>query len=232
MEPNFIANINILNFPSLEKIINLIDDFFKNKHIEKKYTYKLKSQNNLIIILQDSDIGFLLIKKLKLEQLINPIFEKMISNLSLGVINQNNDNSIIQNKKSFYKSKQYLKLKKNTSMPLIITKINLNNNNSNSERIINKKLLFKKKNNNNNSIFLPKGPYIDEYKMRINDEKKNKLLWLNQNGFNQFAAKATGIKIRNYISNYVSKSPSEFPLQHKFREENKEKWIIKKNFFL
>ena len=232
MEPNFIANINILNFPSLEKIINLIDDFFKNKHIEKKYTYKLKSQNNLIIILQDSDIGFLLIKKLKLEQLTNPIFEKMISNLSLGVINQNNDNSIIQNKKSFDKSKQYLKLKKNTSMPLIITKINLNNNNSNSERIINKKLLFKKK-NNYNSIFLPKGPYIDEYKMRINDEKKNKsLLWLNHNGFNQFAAKATGIKIRNYISNYVSKSPSEFPLQHKFREENKEKWIIKKNFFL
>ena len=227
MEPNFIANINILNFPSLEKIINLIDDFFKNKHIEKKYTYKLKSQNNLIIILQDSDIGFLLIKKLKLEQLTNPIFEKMISNLSLGVINQNNDNSIIQNKKSFYKSKQYLKLKKNTSMPLIITKINLNKKNLNSDR----KILYKK--NNNNSIFLPKGPYIDEYKMRINDEKKNKsLLWLNHNGFNQFAAKATGIKIRNYISNYVSKSPSEFPLQYKFREENKEKWIIKKNFFL
>ena len=153
MEPNFIANINILNFPSLEKIINLIDDFFKNKHIEKKYTYKLKSQNNLIIILQDSDIGFLLIKKLKLEQLTNPIFEKMISNLSLGVINQNNDNSIIQNKKSFYKSKQYLKLKKNTSMPLIITKLHIKKN-ANSERNINKKLLYKNYNNNFQFFYL------------------------------------------------------------------------------
>ena len=225
MEPNFVANINILNFPSLEKIINLIDDFFKNKHIEKKYTYKLKSQNNLIIILQDSDIGFLLIKKLKLEQLTNPIFEKMISNLSLGVINPYK-NKFIQNKKSFNKSQKYSKIKKNTSMPLIITKINLNKKNLNSDR----KILYK--NNNNNSIFLPKGPYIDEYQMRINDEKKNKSLWLNKNGFNQFAAKATGIKIRNYISNYVTKSPSEYPLNHKFREENKEKWIIKKNFLL
>ena len=225
MEPNFVANINILNFPSLEKIINLIDDFFKNKFLEKEYTYQLKSQNNLIIILQNSDFAFSLIKKLKLEQLTNPIFEKMISNLSLGVINPYKNKSI-QNKKSFNNSKKFSKLKKNTSMPLIITKINLNKKNLNSDR----KILYKK--NNNNSIFLPKGPYIDEYQMRINDEKKNKSLWLNKNGFNQFAAKATGIKIRNYINNYVSKSPSEFPLQYKFREENKEKWIIKKNFLL
>ncbi len=225
MEPNFVANINILNFPSLEKIINLIDDFFKNKFLEKEYTYQLKSQNNLIIILQNSDFAFSLIKKLKLEQLTNPIFEKMISNLSLGVINPYK-NKYIQNKKSFNNSKKFSKLKKNTSMPLIITKINLNKKNLNSDR----KILYK--NNNNNSIFLPKGPYIDEYQMRINDEKKNKSLWLNKNGFNQFAAKATGIKIRNYISNYVTKSPSEYPLNHKFREENKEKWIIKKNFLL
>ena len=225
MEPNFVANINILNFPSLEKIINLIDDFFKNKFLEKEYTYQLKSQNNLIIILQNSDFAFSLIKKLKLEQLTNPIFEKMILNLSLGVINPYKNKSI-QNKKSFNNSKKFSKLKKNTSMPLIITKINLNKKNLNSDR----KILYKK--NNNNSIFLPKGPYIDEYQMRINDEKKNKSLWLNKNGFNQFAAKATGIKIRNYISNYVTKSPSEYPLNHKFREENKEKWIIKKNFLL
>ena len=229
MEPNFIANINIINFPSLEKIINLIDDFFKNKFLEKEYTYQLKSQNNLIIILQNSDIGFSLIKKLKLEQLTNPIFEKMISNLSLGVINPYKNKSI-QNKKSFNNSKKFSKLKKNTSMPLIITKLHIKKN-ANSERNINKKLLYKNY-NNNYSIFLPKGPYIDEYQMRINDERKNKSLWLNKKGFNQFAAKATGIKIRNYISNYVTKTPSEYPLNHKFRDENKEKWIIKKNFFL
>jgi hypothetical protein len=229
MEPNFIANINIINFPSLENIINLIDDFFKKNKLEKQYTYQLKNQNNLIIILQNSDIGFSLIKKLKLEQLTNPIFEKMISNLSLGVINPYKNKSI-QNKKSFNNSKKFSKLKKNTSMPLIITKLHIKKN-ANSERNINKKLLYKNY-NNNYSIFLPKGPYIDEYQMRINDERKNKSLWLNKKGFNQFAAKATGIKIRNYISNYVTKTPSEYPLNHKFRDENKEKWIIKKNFFL
>ena len=230
MEPNFIANINIINFPSLKKIINLIDDFFKKNKLEKQYTYQLKNQNDLIIILQNSDIGFSLIKKLKLEQLTNPIFEKMISTLSLGVINQNNNNINIQNKKSFNSNQNYLKIKKNTSMPLIITKLHIKKN-ANSERNINKKLLYKNY-NNNYSIFLPKGPYIDEYQMRINDERKNKSLWLNKKGFNQFAAKATGIKIRNYISNYVTKTPSEYPLNHKFRDENKEKWIIKKNFFL
>ena len=172
MEPNFIANINIINFPSLENIINLIDDFFKKNKLEKQYTYQLKNQNNLIIILQNSDIGFSLIKKLKLEQLTNPIFEKMISTLSLGVINQNNNNINIQNKKSFNSNQNYLKIKKNTSMPLIITKLHIKKN-ANSERNINKKLLYKNY-NNNYSIFLPKGPYIDEYQMRINDERKNK----------------------------------------------------------
>jgi hypothetical protein len=34
----------------------------------------------------------------------------------------------------------------------------------------------------------------------------------------------------HYIENYVQQTPSEFPLNHKFREEDKEKWMTPKGF--
>jgi len=36
----------------------------------------------------------------------------------------------------------------------------------------------------------------------------------------------------NYIKNYVNLTLSEPPLNHKFREESKEKWVSKRNFRL
>ena len=84
MEPKFIANINIKNFPSKEKLFKVIDNYLQKNKLDKNYTYELKKESSIKITFQDTDIGYKIIKKLKLEQLTNSSFEKMKSNLSLG----------------------------------------------------------------------------------------------------------------------------------------------------
>ena len=88
MEPKFIANINIKNFPSKEKLFKVIDNYLQKNKLDKNYTYELKNESSIKITFQDTDIGYKIIKKLKLEQLTNSSFEKMKSNLSLGVIDE------------------------------------------------------------------------------------------------------------------------------------------------
>ena len=71
-------------------------------------------------------------------------------------------------------------------------------------------------------------PYISEEEQRILNEKENKKHFLNQKDF-ILSVGHYSIK-PNYIENYVQMTPSENPLNHKFREEKKEKWITKKGF--
>ena len=158
MEPKFIANINIKNFPSKEKLFKVIDNYLQKNKLDKNYTYELKKESSIKITFQDTDIGYKIIKKLKLEQLTNSSFEKMKSNLSLGVIDEK---SALKKLKS--KNKK-IKLEKSSSLPLIL------NNRYKDESITS----LNKYNYNQNSMFLPQGPYIDEFQMRNLDEKKIK----------------------------------------------------------
>ena len=38
MEPKFIANINIKNFPSKEKLFKVIDNYLQKNKLDKNYT--------------------------------------------------------------------------------------------------------------------------------------------------------------------------------------------------
>lgn len=60
-------------------------------------------------------------------------------------------------------------------------------------------------------------------------DKKN---WINKKGFYVSVGNYKMGGGRNFISNYVSATPSESPLNHNFREVNKTKWVDKKGFVL
>ena len=47
---------------------------------------------------------------------------------------------------------------------------------------------------------------------------------INSQKFINYFGKATTGKV-NYIQNYVTQDPSEPPILHKFRDEDKEKWL-------
>ena len=59
-------------------------------------------------------------------------------------------------------------------------------------------------------------------------DKKN---WLNKDGFIVSVGKYK-MKENNFIPNYVSATPSESPLNHKYRDINKNKWINKSGFII
>ncbi len=71
-------------------------------------------------------------------------------------------------------------------------------------------------------------PYISEDEQRKFEEKENKKKFINKKGF--FVSVGKYSMKPNYIQNYVQMTPSESPLNFKFRIENKNKWLTKKGF--
>ena len=69
-------------------------------------------------------------------------------------------------------------------------------------------------------------PYMNEEEKYYRDKYLDKKNWINKNGF------LPSIKKRNnnFISNYVTATPSESPLLFHFRDVRKDKWINPKGF--
>lgn len=77
---------------------------------------------------------------------------------------------------------------------------------------------------------LIQNPYMDDYERIRIENIKNKDKYLFEKGFNV----ATGVKYMEknlpIVKNYVNISPSEPPLNHKFRDINKPQWLDKEGF--
>ena len=71
-------------------------------------------------------------------------------------------------------------------------------------------------------------PYVADYELRVKKEKEDKKNWYDQKGFilsvGRYSMKPT------YIANYVTLTKSESPLNHKFRNVEKKKWMTEKGF--
>lgn len=52
-----------------------------------------------------------------------------------------------------------------------------------------------------------------------------KVNWVDQKGFKATFGIATTNNKDNFIPNYVQRDPSEPPMLHKFREEDKKSWV-------
>lgn len=69
-------------------------------------------------------------------------------------------------------------------------------------------------------------------KINNNDKTKKRNIkkdWLAKQDFKRYVGKAS-LNKRFYVPNYVNLTPSESPLEYKFRMENKKNWIAKTNF--
>ena len=71
-------------------------------------------------------------------------------------------------------------------------------------------------------------PYISEHEQRKIEEKENKKKFIDKKGF--FVSVGKYSMKPNFIQNYVQMTPSESPLNFKFRIDNKNKWMTKKGF--
>ena len=85
-----------------------------------------------------------------------------------------------------------------------------------------------------NKTYLPKinrsvsSRYMCPEEKRIHEAFLDKKNWINKSGFIVSAGKYSFHD--RYISNYVNMTPSEPPVNHKYRDVNKKKWITEKGF--
>lgn len=68
-------------------------------------------------------------------------------------------------------------------------------------------------------------PYISEEQLYRHEYLKSKQNWTSSKTFKGYFGKASSASSANFIPNYVTITPSEPPLLHKFRNLDKGKWI-------
>ena len=220
-------NVTIFSNLNQEKFLKIIIEFFK----EKNMNFNAKIENN-----------FKGIYDIKFESIILANEFEKYYNKKMHKIKKIYSNLNIKNEKKY-------EIKNNRSLSFLtsIKKINNNNNNNkkkreiksfSTENIINRKIILpkitKKINNKNKKIEPYLGMYLfpfmnpdEKYYKDLFNDKKN---WISKKNFILSVGK---YKMKeNFIPNYVQKTPSEFPLNHKFRETNKKKWLIKNGFYL
>ena len=82
----------------------------------------------------------------------------------------------------------------------------------------------------NNAQFIRLGsPYISEEEKLRNEFKKNKEKWLIKEDFKKCFGPTARIKP---LDNYVQKTPSNPPVNYKFRDIRKSKWIAGHDFYI
>ena len=74
-------------------------------------------------------------------------------------------------------------------------------------------------------------PFMSEEEKYYRDKFLDKKNWLDKDGFIVSVGKYK-MKNNNFIPNYVSATPSEPPVNHKYRDVDKTKWINKNGFIL
>lgn len=78
-------------------------------------------------------------------------------------------------------------------------------------------------------MLLQSEPYLSANDIQNINNRKNKLKWINHQGFNSYIGLSTSNK--NYVyPNYVMKTPSQPPVNYAFKEVNKKKWITDSTF--
>ena len=100
-----------------------------------------------------------------------------------------------------------------------------------SQKNKNKKYRIKLIKNNYKGEF--KLPFLNPDERYYREQYLDKKNWISKSGFHPCIGNyKMGGSGCNYISNYVSATPSESPLNHNFREVNKTKWLNKKGFYM
>lgn len=74
-------------------------------------------------------------------------------------------------------------------------------------------------------------PYISEEELIRKEYLASKQKWIDSKQFKNYFGKASSLGDKErYIPNYVTITPSEPPILHKFRDIDRDKWVDENNF--
>ena len=215
--------------------------------IDKKTIFPFKKPSTKITIFSNLKEEKILKQLIQFFQLKNIPFNAKVDNSINGIYNIHFKNKRIAEDFKFFfeqKKKSYSNLTTSRKKNYVKKSLSTDNINRNYEiRKINKIKLPKIKNNPKDKTdysFIKKTkdnyqgmylfPYMSAEEKYLKEAYEDKVNWICKQNF---IVSVVHYKMKdNFIKNYVSATPSEPPLCHKFREVNKNKWINKKGFFL
>ena len=238
----FEAKMKITNFPSKEEILDKINSYCssnRKEEEEEKLSYEIEKETSNMILLnfgKNTELAYYINRKLKLLQIEKSNFSNINCNLKINVKNPNKEKENNEKKETNEDQKKKIK---NKNIKNEIYSIDAKNNQK-LNQFLNKSLHFNKRNINKytnpdsnkmkiyESIFLG-GPYINQYELAYEENRKNKELWLNKKGFVPYIGHQTILKNAHMIDNILYKEPLR---EHRvnFRSVEKTKWVGKHDF--
>ena len=209
-----VTKVKIMNFPSKDMIIHLLNNFLSENKLQKDYVI-LERSLFLLIKFKDSDTAFSFVKRLNYEKLINHYYSSIEVTMNIDI----------------YKKKEK-NIGKSVSLPRLFNK-NSKTENTNHTIEISKyyKPSIKKKTNLNFAFtsILASTPYLDPYEEQKKKNKENKFRWISKKNFNGYFSRATSNK-NIFYHDYISEGMPALPIS--FRPVEKNKWMSKKNFLV
>ena len=214
--------ITVENFPSRSELYELVDEHLRNSGLSDNYKSK-NSDNILKFIFTEEDSALSILKRINLQKVENPLYKNTQAKFT------------IERTKPFHicaKSSSQLKVKlspfNSLSSSQLTKKKNIMTTYGNVDKSYNHVHLLDI--TSKAGIITTASPYLTEDEKYIKKMKELKKKNISKKQFRLYFGKATSNRER-MIKNYVVLTPSpETALTHKFREENKAKWVGKKNF--
>ena len=205
-----ITSVKIINYPSKDLVITLLDDFLNEKGLPKDYVI-LERSIYLLIKFRNSDSAYEFVKRLNYEKLVNEYYSSIEITMNIDI------------------DKRMNKFNKSSSAPRL-SKINKTERNQNNSKHYEKPILKKLKFSDfAYTSILASTPYRDPYEEQKKINKENKYKWISNRDFNGYFGKATSN--RNYFyHDYISNGIPSRPIL--YRPVEKEKWMSKQNFLV
>ena len=214
--------ITVENFPSRSELYEIVDEHLRSSGLSDNYRSK-NSDNLLKFIFTEEDSALSVLKRINLQKVENPLYKNTLAKFT------------IEQRKPFHvpaKSSSQLNVKlhpfKTLSTSLSTKKKNIMTTYGNVDRSYNHVHLLDI--TSKAGIITTASPYMTEDEKYIKKQQESKKNNISKKQFRLYFGKATSNRER-MIKNYVVLTPTtETALTHKFREENKAKWVGKKNF--
>lgn len=225
--------VSITNIVSVDDIKNNISSFFAN--IKAKNNSKIISQNPKAVKISfpNAQIANDFISYMNYIKTMNPLYKKIQIEIAQNANNgYTNKINLTKQKVNYHANTSTIPVKtykSSNNLTRSYDSIHSQNNALLLNPIVQKQNKKMIKNFYSNQEYIRNSsPYISEEEKRLQEYIQDKKNWIDKKGFVSSVGHYSFHP--NYIKNYVQLTPSESPLNHKFREVQKSKWMTEKGF--
>jgi len=217
----------IENIPSRTELYTMIDDFIDMYSILKS-DYGVDNKSSVMeISFKQSDYMFKLLKFLKKVKSNNPVYSKLNTNFHIeGGDHENNNPSHSSN---FHQSIDMTSSLNYTNQNNVSQKYHVLNTEGNERKPARNHSRPIPKSNRRLEILNINNPYVTEDDVRKKEYVRNKEKWIGKTDFVKYGGQNKVKLIPNFVNldNFTNS-----PLNYKFREIKKDKWIAHNNFYV